>query len=208
MSFPVHPLDKALGDISSIRRQVARSTEFRGYGAATLAATGLFAGLAAVAQSFLLPDPASHIGTYLRIWVTTAIVSAVLIGVQTLTRSRRMHSGLADEMILMAVEQFLPSLGAGALISIVLVRLVPANVWMLPAMWQITYSLGVFASCRFLPKPMAAAGGWYLLTGLVSIGLADARALSPWTMGLAYGVGQLIVAAVLLWGSKEDRDEI
>ncbi len=208
MSFPVHPLDKALGDISSIRRQVARTTEFRGYGAATLAATGLFAIVAAVAQGLLLPSPASHIGNYLRIWVTTAIVSAVLIGVQTLTRAKRIHSSLADEMILMAVEQFLPSLGAGALISIVLIRLVPADVWMLPAMWQITYSLGVFASCRFLPKPMAAAGGWYLLTGLVCIGLGDSRALSPWTMGIAYGVGQLIVAAVLLWGSEEDRDEI
>ena len=208
MSFPVHPLDKALGDISSIRRQVARTTEFRGYGAATLAATGVFAILAAVAQNYLLPHPESHIGNYLRIWVTTAIVSGMLIGVQTLTRAKRIHSGLADEMILMAVEQFLPSLGAGALISIVLVRLVPGNVWMLPAMWQITYSLGVFASCRFLPKPMAAAGAWYLLTGLVCIGLGDTRALSPWTMGIAYGIGQLIVAAVLLWGTKEDRDEI
>jgi hypothetical protein len=27
-------------------------------------------------------------------------------------------------------------------------------------------------------------------------------------MGLAYGIGQLIVAAVLLWGSKEDQDEV
>ena len=108
----------------------------------------------------------------------------------------------------MAVEQFLPSVGAGALISIVLMRLVPANIWMLPGLWQITYSLGVFASCRFLPRPMAAAGGWYLVTGLVCIGLGDTSALSPWTMGLAYGIGQLIVAAVLLWGSKEDRDEI
>src|SRR6185503_8279299 len=103
MSFPVHPLDKALGDISSIRRQVARTTEFRGYGAATLAATGLFAMVAAVAQYFLLPHPADHIGNYLRIWVTTAIVSAVLIGLQTLTRAKRIHSGMADEMILMAV---------------------------------------------------------------------------------------------------------
>jgi hypothetical protein len=55
---------------------------------------------------------------------------------------------------------------------------------------------------------MAAAGGWYLVTGLVCIGLGDARALSPWSMGLAYGIGQLIVAAVLLWDSKEDRDGI
>ena len=89
MSFPIHPLDKALGDITSIRRQVARTTEFRGYGAATLAATGLFAILAAILQSFLLPDPANHIANYLRIWITTAILSAVLIGMQTLTRTRR-----------------------------------------------------------------------------------------------------------------------
>jgi hypothetical protein len=208
MSFPMHPLDKALGDITSIRRQVARTTEFRGYGAATLAATGVFAIVASVAQSFLLPDPANHIGNYLRIWVTTAIVSATLIGMQTLLRTRRIHSGLADEMIFMAVEQFLPSVGAGALIAIVLVRLVPGSVWMLPGFWQITFSLGIFASCRFLPKPMAAAAAWYLLTGLFCIGLGDNRALAPWTMGVAYGAGQLLVAAVLLWGSKEDRDEI
>jgi hypothetical protein len=110
-------------------------------------------------------------------------------------------------MILMAVEQFLPSVGAGALLSIVLVRFVPGSVWMLPGLWQITFSLGVFASCRFLPKPMTAAGCWYLFTGLTCIGLGDTRALTPWTMGIAYGVGQLLVAAVLLWGSKEDRDE-
>ena len=207
MSFPVHPLDKALGDITSIRRQVARTTEFRGYGAATLATTGIFAVVAAGVQAFLLPDPASHISNYLRIWITTAILSAVLIGMQTLTRAKRIHSGLADEMILMAVEQFLPSVGAGALISVVLVRFVPASVWMLPGLWQITFSLGVFASCKFLPKPMTAAGCWYLLTGLTCLGLGDARALSPWTMGIAYGIGQLIVGGVLLWGSKEDLDE-
>jgi hypothetical protein len=208
MSFPMHPLDKALGDITSIRRQVARTTEFRGYGAATLAATGAFAILAPITQALLLPDPANHIGNYLRIWITTAILSAVLIGMQTLARTRRIHSGLADEMILMAVEQFLPSVGAGALISIVVVRFVPASVWILPGLWQITYSLGVFASCRFLPKPMTAAGCWYLLTGLACIGMGDTRALTPWTMGIAYGVGQLLVASVLLWGSKENRDEI
>lgn len=208
MSFPIHPLDKALGDITSIRRQVARTTEFRGYGAATLAATGVFAVVAAVVQNFLLPNPSAHIGNYLRIWVTTAIVSATLIGMQTLTRTRRIHSNLADEMILMAVEQFLPSVGAGALITIVLVRSVPGVVWMLPGLWQITFSLGVFASCRFLPKPMAVAGAWYLVTGLTCLGLGDTRALTPWTMGIAYGIGQLLVAGILLWNSKADRDEV
>ena len=50
-------LNKALGDISSIRRQMARSTEFRGYGPATLCATGLIAVMAAgCAGACGLPD--------------------------------------------------------------------------------------------------------------------------------------------------------
>lgn len=199
---------KALGDISSIRRQVAHSTEFRGYGPATLAATGGFAILAAGAQALLLPDPANHIAAYLAIWISTAILSAGLIGVQMVTRTHRIHSGMADEMIRMAVEQFLPSVGAGILITLVLVRNVPSALWMLPGLWQVVYSLGVFSSCRFLPRPVAAVGAWYLLTGLACISLGDNRAFSPWAMGIPYCAGQLLVAGILLFAAKEGADEI
>jgi hypothetical protein len=199
-------LNKALGDISSIRRQMARTTEFRGYGPATLAATGVIALLAAAAQALWLSDPAGHILLYLVIWVTTAVISATLIGVQTVTRAQRIHSGMADEMIHMAVEQFLPSVGAGALLTLVLIRSVPSAFWMLPGLWQIIFSLGVFSSCRFLPRPMIAAGAWYLLAGLTCLALADNRALSPWTMGITYGVGQVLVAAILLFAAKETDD--
>ena len=203
----MNDLNKALGDISSIRRQMARSTEFHGYGPATLASTGVLAVSAAGVQAVWLPDPANHISAYLSIWIWTAVLSAALIGVQMYTRTRRIHSGMADEMIRMAVEQFLPAVGAGALITMVLVRYVPAALWMLPGIWQVIFSLGVFSSCRFLPRPVAAAGAWYLLTGLVCIALADGRALSPWAMGIPYGAGQLLVAGILLFSTKEGRDE-
>lgn len=204
----MNDLHKALGDISSIRRQVAQSTEFRGYGPATLAGTGALAIVAAAAQAIWVPEPAEHAASYLSIWIATAALSATLIGAQMMARARRIHSGMADEMIRTAVEQFLPSVGAGALMTFVLVRFVPAALWMLPGMWQVIFSLGVFSSCRFLPRPMAAAGAWYLLTGLFSISLADNRALSPWTMGISYGAGQLLVAAILLFGAKEAKDEV
>jgi hypothetical protein len=204
----MNDLNKALGDISSIRRQMARSTEFRGYGPATLAATGVFAMIASGAQAVWLPTPSKGIPAYLAIWISTALVSAALIASQMFARTRRMHSGMADEMIRMAVEQFLPSVGAGALITFVLVRYVPAALWMLPGLWQIIFSLGVFSSCRFLPRPMIAAGVWYLFTGLVCISLADARAFSPWVMGISYGVGQLLVAVILLRNSRKVEDDI
>jgi hypothetical protein len=199
----MNDLNKALGDISNIRRQVARSTEFRGYGPATLASTGVLAFLAAGAQTLWLPDPANQISAYLGIWIWTAILSAALIGAQMYTRTRRIHSGMADEMIRMAVEQFLPSVGAGVLITIVLVRYAPTALWLLPGIWQVIFSLGVFSSCRFLPRLVTAAGVWYLLTGMICIALGDVRSLSPWAMGLPYGVGQLLVAGILLFSNRE-----
>jgi hypothetical protein len=131
------------------------------------------------------------------------VLSAALIGAEMYARTRRIHSGMADEMIRMAVEQFLPSAAVGGLVTLVLVRAVPGSVWMLPGLWQVIFSLGVFSSCRFLPRSMALAGAWYLLTGLSTIALGDSRALSPWTMGIAYGVGQVIVGGILYFSRRE-----
>jgi len=203
----MNDLNKALGDISSIRRQVAHSTEFRGYGPVTLASTGILAVAAAGAQALWLPDPASHIPAYFTIWILTAFLSAGLIGTEMYARTRRIHSGMADEMIRMAVEQFLPSMGVGGLVTAVLVHFAPGSLWMVPGIWQVIFSLGVFSSCRFLPRPVAAVAAWYLLTGLTCIALADNRALSPWAMGIPYGAGQLMVAGILLFTAKEGIDE-
>jgi hypothetical protein len=203
----MNDLNQALDDISSIRRQVARSTEFRGYGPATLAATGLFAILAGGLQALWITDPVGHISAYLGIWIATAVVSAALTWVQMYRRTRRIHSAMSEEMIQEAVEQFLPAAGAGMLLTIVVVRYVPAALWMLPGLWQVNFGLGVFSSCRFLPRPMLAAGAWYLLTGLACIALGNGRALSPWAMAVPYGAGQFLVAGVLFFSRREAADE-
>lgn len=200
-------LYRAIGDIRSIRRQMAERTEFRGYGPATLAATGLVAMLAACVQQRWIAEPGRHVHGYLTLWITTAVLSCGLTGWQMWTRTRRIHSGMSNEMIRMAVEQFLPALGAGMLLTVVLVRFVPSASWMLPGLWQVMSSVGMFSSCRFLPRTMVVAAAWYLLTGLICIALGDARALAPWTMGLGYGGGQLLVAAILLLAPGESADE-
>src|ERR1700693_6275243 len=58
----VTDLHKALAEIHSIRGQLARSGEFRGYGPTTLAATGALALLTAVLQAHWLKDPGRHAG--------------------------------------------------------------------------------------------------------------------------------------------------
>jgi hypothetical protein len=43
---------------------------------------------------------------------------------------------------------------------------------------------------------------------LSCIAMGGNRALSPWTMGISYGVGQLLVATILLFNTPEVEDEV
>ena len=70
-------LYRALAEIDAIRGQVARATEFRGYGPATLAATGLLAVVAAIVQSHVLRSPSHATGVYLIIWIATAALALI-----------------------------------------------------------------------------------------------------------------------------------
>jgi hypothetical protein len=200
-------LRRALAQIEAIRGQVARATEFRGYDPLTLAGTGVLAGIAAALQGALINSPARHPGVYLKLWVGTAALSLALISVETVLRVRRRHSTLALPMLRSAGGEFLPSIVAGLLITAVIAHDAAPEVWMLPGLWQVIFSLGVFSSCRLLPRPMFAVGLWYLSTGLILLaGGRDACALSPWAMGVPFGIGQILVAAVLRFGHWEAND--
>jgi hypothetical protein len=197
-------LRDALADINAIRAQIARATEFRGYGPASVAATGVLALLVATVQAHWYKSSGQDLGTFLVIWIATAVVCLILTGVETVTRARRVHPDLASEMIYHAAEQFVPALVAGFLLTLVFMGFVQGSRWMLPGLWQIVFSLGVFASRRFLPWQMFLAGAWYLATGLVCIAIASAHGIaSPWAMGVPFGIGQLLVAAVLQFGYRE-----
>ena len=201
-------LYKVLAQIHAIRGQVARGTEFRGYGAETVAATGLLAGAAALLQSVQLKHPEDNATAYLAIWIMTAAVAVLVTSLQTINRTRRVHSGLARQMISSAAESFLPALVAGMLVTFVLTRSAPQAIWMLPGLWQIFYALGIFASCRFLPRQMSAVGIWFLATGALCLATGTGeRALSPWEMGFPFGIGQLLLAAVLKFGFRETDED-
>ncbi len=197
-------LNEALAEISAIRSQIARETEFRGYGPASVATSGIIALLVAVLQAHWLRSSAHDFRAYLAIWVATAAISLLLSGIETVLRARRVHSSFANEMIYQAAEQFLPALAAGLLLTVVVIRFAAHSVWMLPGLWQVMFSLGIFASRRFLPRQMVLVGMWYLAAGLICLAVATENGpFSPWAMGIPFGIGQLLVAAVLKYGYRE-----
>jgi len=201
-------LDKALADIIAIRSQLAAGTAFRGYGPATIAATSGVALVTAVLQHVLRAEPTQHPLTFLLGWAVAAALSAAMIWIEMLARTRRHHSGLADAMIYQAVEQFLPAGIAGVLLAVMLWKFAPETLWMLPGLWQILVSLGMFASVRSLPRTVAFAGAWYFVAGFVVLLIASQNhALSPWTMGLPFVIGQALMATVIYFASGESDGE-
>ncbi|HWJ34416.1 MAG TPA: hypothetical protein VNR70_04075 [Steroidobacteraceae bacterium] len=201
-------LSQALAEISAIRAQVARGTQFRGYGPASTAASGVLAVVVASVQAFYAREAGHDVIMFIAVWVATAAVSVALATWETIVRAKRVHSGFASEMILSAVEQFLPATIVGVLLTGVLLLAAPKDLWMLPGLWQLIFSLGVFASCRFLPRQMFGVGVWYLASGLACLMIESGpRELSPWAMGIPFGLGQLLVAAVLRYGFEESIEE-
>jgi hypothetical protein len=191
-------LREALTQITEIRLQLARTEVFRGYRAMPVAFSGVVALLAGLIQAATIADPMTQVGAYLSLWIGAAVISGLAAGLEMMVRARNASSRLTRELTWLALEQFCPSLVAGALLTIVLVRAVPESLWMLPGLWQIFYSLGIFASCRLLPRPTFWVAVFYLGTGLAVLAVPNGEAsLSPWMMGVPFGVGQLLAAAIL-----------
>jgi len=200
-------LRQALAEINAIRTQVARDTQFHGYGPISIAASGILALLVAAVQHGVSKDGRDFVAFFF-VWATTALIAVGLTATEMIRRTRRVHTGLANEMIQAAVEQFLPALVVGLLLTAVLVWAAPQELWMLPGLWQLLFSLGVFASCRFLPRQTFAVGIWYLVAGLTCLALQSGpKTFSPWSMGIPFGVGQLLVATVLQYGFEKSSED-
>jgi hypothetical protein len=199
-------LDKALADILAIRNQIAAGTAFQGYGPSAVAATAVVALITTLLQFFLLDNPTAQPFSFLFGWTAAAAVSASMIGIEMRARSQRHHSGLADAMVQQAVEQFLPAAVAGVLLAVMLWKFAPETLWLLPGLWQLLVSLGIFASVRSLPRSVALVGAWYFVAGFTVLLIGSFHhTLSPWTMGLPFVIGQLLMAA-LLHIASEDTD--
>jgi hypothetical protein len=191
-------LRDALSQIAEIRQQMERGQIFRGYRSATTAFSGLLAIVAGVLQSVMISDPAQHPKPFVLLWVSAAVISLVVVGAEMVLRTYRSNSQLQRQLSLLAVEQFTPAMVAGGLLTWVFCDFMRDNLWMLPGLWMVVFSLGIFASARLLPRAVFAVGGFYLVAGILTLLLAGRGwAFSPWLMAGTFGIGQTCTAIIL-----------
>jgi hypothetical protein len=201
-------LDEALEQIAEIRAQIARTETFRGYRSLTVGFSGVVGIMAAIFQAVQIPRPLERLSDYLTLWLAAAILNLAVVGAELTYRCYRAVSPRTTRLTLLAVEQFLPCLVAGAVLTAVLAASAPESCWMLPGLWAMVFSLGVFASYRLVPRPMFWVGVFYLLAGgaCLMLGRGD-HALSPWLMASVFGTGQLLTAAILYWTLERNNYE-
>lgn len=188
---------RALDQIAEIHRHIAKGEVYRGYRSLPVALSGGI-GLAA---AWLQPSglaAADPIG-FVLYWTSIA-AAGLFVGASEILYNYAVNDEAGGRRTTRrVVGQFLPSLAAGAAITACFVRLDAALVPLLPGLWAICFGVGVFASRPYLPR----ASGWvalvYFVAGVALLWIARAEPLSGWWVGLPFGAGQGLAAAVLWW---------
>ena len=201
-------VEEALSQVRAMQSQVARAQQYCCYRSATVGASGLSALGAAMVQSYWIPRPVDDLRGYLCLWVSVAVLSVVITGAEILVRWLRTDSPHARYQTIAAVRQFTPCLVAGALLTWAITAFSSEHATLLPALWAMFFSLGIFASSRYLPSGSLAMAVYYLVAGLVCLRWGQGEeALAPWTMMITFGAGQML-AAIVLYRRQEIADDI
>ena len=191
-------LQDAIAQIGEIQTQLERTQVFRGYRSVAVGSTGLLAMGGSVVQALWLPNPANAVHKWLALWITIAAASVVIAGWELMQRVYDTSSPFQSRASRSALKQFVPSLCAGIAVTWALMTAAPELAWVLPGIWSVLFSLGVFSSLLILPRGGFAIALHFLLSGVICLRFAHGTyALAPWTMFVTFGVGQLLAAAIL-----------
>ena len=193
-------LDDALSRIADIHRQMAKTEQFRGYRSATAAASAVTAAVAGVLQTVFIPAPAEQFASFLQLWIGVAAINITLVTWAIAARYWPGPSATPRVLTLEALEQFAPSVLAGAIATLAVARSGGEIAASLPAWWSLLFGLGLLATRRLLPPGIVFVAVFYFFWGVLGLStVSRAWPLAPWYMAFGFGTGQAASAVVLHW---------
>lgn len=200
----MNDVERALSEIADIRAHLAASTRFRGIAPEANALTCVLSLVVALAQTIWPHTLAQGAFRYVSVWAAATIASAVIVGVEAVSRTRRLHGIMSKTMLGTAIREALPFAAAALVISIVICCFSAETIWMLPGLWQILIGLLGFSVLPAMPRAIVWVAGWYFLCGSAVLAMAGwSGTLTPWMMGLPLIIGQGAVAIILRQANGE-----
>ena len=196
---------RALEQIAEIHEHLAKTEVYRGWRSVPVASSALV-GLAAAAWQSASAKPLDA-WSFTIFWLAVGIV-ALVIGCSEIVWHYAMRATPGERRRSRAVVgQFLPALVAGALATPAVIQVNPSLVKLLPGLWALLFGVAVFAARPFVPRASGWVALYYFAAGLFLLWRAPGvDALSPWAVGVTFGIGQLFAAAALYWSiERPDR---
>jgi len=198
-------IEEALSRISEIHSHLGKAEVYRGYRAVPVALSGALALSAAAEQARLLGgQPTAR--AFVLYWTVVAGLGLATAGGGIAWKYLARSDQAARRKTRIAVGQFLPCIAAGIFLTAAASLAGPNLIAFLPGLWALLFGLGVFSSRPYLPRLTGFVGLFYLGAGAVLLALAPRESgLSPWGIGLTFGIGQVLSGIVLYWSLERNE---
>jgi hypothetical protein len=204
-------VDEALGQIAEIHDQLARGEHYRGFRPLAVVISGLLGLLAASARATIFAvmfgfDGAGPAAFAVYWLIVAAIAGGVGVG-PAIGSYLFQESEYSQRRTRRIAGQFLPCVVAGFCVTLAAVRAGWQVAELLPGIWMLLFSLGVFAARPFLPRTIGWVGLFYLIAGTLFLARPITNLdTAGWAVGGTFAVGQAATAIVLYRNQERDSD--
>ncbi len=173
-SHPPALRDRALQDLSFIRRTMEGASSFTDVPGWGLVATGVIA----LAAAFVA-DRQLSAERWLAAWIAAAVVAASAGGLAMLRKMRRRVTADSAQLMSVPARRFLlgfwPAIFAGAVLTLALIDPFIAGIdahvtdRLLPGLWLLLYGVGVTTAGAYSVRPVPLMGLAFIALGIVTL---------------------------------------
>ena len=143
-------IHKALDQISEIHGHLVKTDVYRGYRAVPVALSGVLALAAAAVQTRIIGNGAPR--SFVLYWAVVALLGCATAAGGIIYSYVHQESQLARRRTRITVGQLIPCVVAGIGLTAMVTRSGSKSITLLPGLWTVLFSLGVFASRPYLPR--------------------------------------------------------
>lgn len=187
-------ISQALEQLNEIRHHLGRNEIYKGYRSRTLALMGGVGLLGSAVLQFGWPN--SNSLERVCFWIAVAAVNLAISAWEILGDYGNLKTDHQRRITRRTVGQFLPTLAGGGLLTFTIIAR-NGQLEMLPGIWSLMFSLGIFASRPYLPRGVGWIGAYFLGAGALLLQYPTIALGQPWCMGAVFGVGQMMLAYVM-----------
>ncbi len=181
--------DRAIENISFIRRTMEASGTFTAVSGAGVMGLGLLA-LAASALTMRFPTTGAMLG----IWTATAVLGAAVSGWAITRKARHRQQSALSGPGRKFVLNFMPAILAGGALTVALFEAGLPE--LLPGTWLLLYGTGVVTGGAFSVRVVPAMGVAFMAAGVLALARPD---WGPLLMAAGFGGLHLAFGAIITW---------